>query len=99
MLLYADFNQDGQLDMFVATLTYWPPTTQEAATGFNFEFYIKILMEILKKIMDIFHQEILVYIQTKISSDYNNDNLPEMFLLYVMDGIKILIPVKKIKFY
>ena len=29
---YADFNQDGQLDMFVATLTYWPPTTQEAAT-------------------------------------------------------------------
>ena len=25
---YADFNQDGLLDMFVATLTYWPPTTQ-----------------------------------------------------------------------
>ena len=38
---YADFNQDGLLDMFVATLTYWPPTTQEAATGSSFEFYIK----------------------------------------------------------
>ena len=38
---YADFNQDGLIDIFTATLTYWPATTIEAATDSKFEFYIK----------------------------------------------------------
>ena len=52
---YADFNQDGLLDMFVATTYYWPPTTQEAATGSNFEFYIKKCNGDFENLMNILH--------------------------------------------
>jgi hypothetical protein len=38
---YADFTRSGRLDLFTATLTYWPPTSPGGATPSSFEFWQK----------------------------------------------------------
>ena len=95
---YADFNQDGLLDMFVATLTYWPPTTQEAATGSSFEFYIKKCNGDFEKSNEYFTTgETCIHPRKALVNDYNNDKLPDIFI--VCHGWKkILILEKRIKY-
>ena len=79
---YADFNQDGLLDMFVATLTYWPPTTQEAATGSNFDFYIKNCDGDFEKNNGYFSSsDTCIHPRKALVNDYNNDNLPDVFII------------------
>ena len=62
---YADFNQDGLLDMFVATLTYCrlPLKKQQLAVVLN--FILRNVMVILKNLMNILQQVKLVFTQEK----------------------------------
>ena len=85
--------------MFVATLTYWPPTTQEAATGSNFEFYIKNCDGDFEKNYGYFSSsDTCIHPRKALVNDYNNDNLPDV-LIICHEWDKNPYPGKKIKFY
>ena len=68
--------------MFVATLTYWPPTTQEAASGSSFEFYIKKCNGDFEKSNEYFTTgETCIHPRKALVNDYNNDKLPDIFIV------------------
>ena len=79
---YADFNQDGLIDIFTATLTYWPATTIEAATDSKFEFYIKNCSgEFEKKENYISSNDTCIHPRKALINDFNNDDIPDIFVV------------------
>ena len=79
---YADFNQDGFIDIFGAILTYWPPTTQEAATDSKFGFYInncKGDFEINESYFTL--NETCIHPRKALINDFNNDGIPDVFVI------------------
>ena len=62
---YADFNQDGLLDMFVATLTFCRLPLKKQQLEVILNFILRNVMVILKNLMNILHQVKLVFIQEK----------------------------------
>lgn len=78
---YADFSGSGRLDLFTATLTYWPPTTPQAATPGKFEIWRKQADgSFVKDVALIPSSSGCVHPRKAIVADFNNDGKPDVFV-------------------
>jgi hypothetical protein len=80
---YADFNQDGLIDIFTTKLTYLPPTTPEEATDSRFEFYIQNCNGEFEKNENylVSNNDTCIHPRKALVNDFNNDNLPDIFVI------------------
>ena len=80
---YADFNQDGLIDIFTTKLTYLPATTPEAATDSRFEFYIQNCNGEFEKNENylVSNNDTCIHPRKALVNDFNNDNLPDIFVI------------------
>lgn len=78
---YGDFSRSGQLDLFTATLTYWPPTTPSAATPSIFEFWRKqnngTFVKDSKMLVSL---DGCIHPRKAIVADFNGDDRPDVFV-------------------
>lgn len=78
---YADFSRSGRLDLFTATLTYWPPTTPAAASASIFEFWRKQADgSFLKDSAMLPSTTGCIHPRKAIVADFNNDGRPDIFV-------------------
>jgi FG-GAP-like repeat len=78
---YGDFSRSGQLDLFTATLTYWPPTTPAAATPSIFEFWRKQANgTFLKDTQMLASPDGCIHPRKAIVADFNGDGRPDVFV-------------------
>lgn len=78
---YGDFSRSGQLDLFTATLTYWPPTTPSAATPGIFEFWRKQADgTFVKNSQMLVSQDGCIHPRKAIVADFNGDGRPDVFV-------------------
>jgi hypothetical protein len=78
---FGDFSRSGQLDLFTATLTYWPPTTPAAATPSIFEFWRKQANgTFLKDTQMLASPDGCIHPRKAIVADFNGDGRPDVFV-------------------
>ena len=78
---YGDFSGSGQLDLFTATLTYWPPTTPAAAAPSIFEFWRKQADgTFAKDTAMLASQSGCIHPRKAIVADFNGDDRPDIFV-------------------
>lgn len=78
---YGDFSGSGRIDLFTATLTYWPPTTPQAATPGKFEIWRKQPDgSYVKDVALIPMSTGCVHPRKAIVADFNNDKKPDVFV-------------------
>lgn len=78
---YGNFSQSGRLDLFTATLTYWPPTTPAAATPSIFEFWRKQSNgTFVKDTQMLPTPNGCIHPRKAIVADFNNDGRPDIFI-------------------
>ncbi len=78
---YGDFSRSGQLDLFTATLTYWPPTIPAAATPSLFEFWRKQANGTFVKDTKILASpDGCIHPRKAIVADFNGDGRPDVFV-------------------
>lgn len=78
---YGDFTGSGQLDLFTATLTYWPPTTPAAATPSTFELWRKQANGTFVKDTKLLAlPNGCIHPRKAIVADFNGDGRPDVFV-------------------
>ncbi len=78
---YGNFFQYGRLDLFTATLTYWPPTTPATATPSIFEFWRKQSDGTFVKDSQMLPTPNgCIHPRKAIVADFNNDGRPDIFI-------------------
>jgi hypothetical protein len=78
---YGDFSRSGQLDLFTATLTYWPPTTPSAATPSIFGFWRKQTDgTFVKDSKMLVSMDGCIHPRKAIVADFNGDDRPDVFV-------------------
>lgn len=78
---YGDFSRSGQLDMFTASITYWPPTTPAAATPSKFEFWRKQKNGKFLKDTGMLASPIgCIHPRKALVADFNGDEHPDIFV-------------------
>jgi len=78
---YGDFSRSGRLDLFTATLTYWPPTTLAAATPSTFEFWRKQANGTFVKDSQMLASSVgCIHPRKAIVADFNGDGRPDVFV-------------------
>jgi hypothetical protein len=80
---FGDFSQSGRLDLFTATLTYWPPTTPEMATPSTFEIWRKQANGTFAKDSLLLQNSNngCVHPRKALVADFNLDSRPDIFVV------------------
>lgn len=78
---YADFSRSGRRDLFTATLTYWPPTTPQAATPSVFELWRQQADgTYVKDTQMLASANGCIHPRKAIVADFNTDGRPDIFV-------------------
>jgi hypothetical protein len=78
---YADFSGSGRLDLFTATITYWPPTTPEAATPSVFEVWRRqVDGSFVRDDEALPSTDGCIHPRKAIVADFNQDGRPDVFV-------------------
>ncbi|MBS0430486.1 MAG: VCBS repeat-containing protein [Proteobacteria bacterium] len=78
---FANFSGSGRLDMFTASITYWPPTTPEAASPATFAFWTKEADGSFKRSTTLLPNAAgCVHPRKAVVADFNRDGRPDLFV-------------------
>jgi len=78
---YGDFSRSGRLDLFTATITYWPPITPANATPSIFEFWsMQADGTFVRNTQMLASSSGCIHPRKAIVADFNADGRPDIFI-------------------